>query len=263
MKKLASARELDVFQPATLKDGAAAARIAAARPEALVVAAYGRILPQAVLDLAPLGALNIHASLLPRWRGAAPIQHALLAGDRETGVSIMKMEAGLDTGPVLAQRALPIGADDDAGTLHDRLAALGAGLIVTSLAEVAAGRARFVPQSAEGVTYAPKIDKRDALLDWARSALELERQVRALRPSPGARASLRGEPLKIWRARAAEGRGTPGTVLAAGAGCLRIACGEAALDITELQRAGSRRLSAAEFLRGFPLAPGEQLAVPR
>jgi methionyl-tRNA formyltransferase len=259
VKRLAIESGLEVFQPATLKDPAALARIAEARPEALVVAAYGLVLPQSVLVVAPHGALNIHASLLPRWRGAAPIQRALLAGDPETGISIVRMDAGLDTGPVLARRSLAIARDDDAGTLHDKLAALGAELIVATLADLAGGRARAEPQPEIGATYAAKLGKDEAILDWTRSAAELERQVRAFCPAPGAVTSLRGEPLKVFRARLAAGSGKPGTVLAAGAPGLRVACGEGALELTELQRAGGRRLDAAALLRGLAVAPGERL----
>ena len=252
MKRLAVERGLPVFEPETLKD---IERIAAARPEALVVAAYGRILPQRLLDIAPRGALNIHASLLPRWRGAAPIQRALLAGDRASGVSIMQMDAGLDTGPVLAQHRIGIAEDEDAGTLHDKLAALGAEAIVAALADLEAGRARAIPQPESGVTYAPKIDKRETRLDWSRPALELERAVRAFRPVPGAITMLDGEVVKIWKATVVAASGAPGAILEAGEKML-VACGEQALAIAELQRAGGRRLSAQEFLRGHPLARG-------
>ena len=248
-------RKLAVFQPQTLTSPEALERLRDARPSALVVAAYGLLLPQPILDLAPLGAINIHASLLPRWRGAAPIQRALLAGDRETGVSIMQMDAGLDTGPVLAQRRMPVAATDDTGTLHDRLAALGAEAIVEALGELEAGRLRPVAQLREGVTYAPKLDKREGLVDWTRSAAELERMVRAFRPAPGAFTLLDKEPLKLWRARVVQGRGAPGTLLRADV-ILTVACGDAALEIGELQRAGGRRMAAAEFLRGRGLAPG-------
>jgi methionyl-tRNA formyltransferase len=217
----------------------------------LVVAAYGLILPQSLLDIPRLGALNIHASLLPRWRGAAPIQRALLAGDAQSGITIMQMDAGLDTGPVLAQRAVAISPEEDAASLHDKLAALGAEMIVDALADIAAGRARAVPQAADGVTYAPKIGKRETVLDWARPALELERAVRAFHP---ASTSLEGEAVRIWRARVAPGAGAPGTVLQATP--LVIACGMEALAIEELQRAGGKRLRAADFLRGRPLQPG-------
>ena len=258
VKRLAVQRTLPVFQPRTLNSPEALERLRAARPGALVAAAYGLLLPQPILDLAVLGAINIHASLLPRWRGAAPIQRTLLAGDRETGVSIMQMDAGLDTGPVLAQRRMPVAATDDAGTLHDKLAALGAEAIVEVLGELEAGRLRPVAQPREGVTYAPKLDKREGLVDWTRSAAELERVVRAFRPAPGAFTLLDQEPLKLWRARVVQGRGAPGTLLRADE-ILTVACGEAALEIEELQRPGGRRMAAAEFLRGRALAPGTRL----
>ena len=247
-----------MFQPETLKSAPALARLKAARPDALVVAAYGLLLPQAVLDLAPHGAFNIHASLLPRWRGAAPIQRALLAGDRESGISIMRMDAGLDTGPVLSRQAVAIADGEDAGTLHDKLASLGAEQIVAALAEVQAGSARATPQPSEGVTYAAKIDKRETRLHWKRSAAELERAVRAFRPSPGATTRLAGEQLKVWRARVVPGRGAPGALLDA-AEALVVACGEGALAIEELQRPGGRRMPTAEFVRGHTFAPGARL----
>ena len=263
MKKLALERGLEVFQPASLKDDSAIARIASARPEILVVAAYGLILPPGALSVAPLGALNIHASLLPRWRGAAPIQRALLAGDRETGITIMQMDAGLDTGPMLARHPVAIADDDDARSLHDRLAALGARAIVLALSDVAAGRASPVPQPEAGVSYARKIGKDDAEIDWSRPNTETERQVRALRPVPGARTHMLAEPVKVWRAHCAQGTGMPGTVLEAGAGGVKIACGKDALTITELQRAGATRLGAAEFLRGFPIQAGARFGSAR
>jgi len=210
------------------------------------------MLPPAVLALPERGCINVHASLLPRWRGAAPIQRALLAGDPQTGISIMQMDAGLDTGPVLGQAATDITAQDDAGTLHDRLAELGAGLIVEVLADVAGGRGRAVPQPQAGVTYARKIDKRETWLDWTRPAAELERAVRAFRPAPGAATRLDGEPIKIWRARVVDQRLLPG----APSGDLVVGCGTGALQILELQRAGGKRLAAADFLRGHPLQPG-------
>jgi len=262
VKRLAQRLGLDVYQPQSLRDPAHAARLAAARPELLVVAAYGLILPQAVLDCAPQGALNIHASLLPRWRGAAPIQRAILAGDRETGITIMKMDAGLDTGPTLSQRAVPIGERDDAGTLHDKLAILGAQMIVAAVGAVAAGTARFTPQPSEGVTYARKIEKRDSALDWSRPAMDIARVVRAMRPLPGATTTFEGETLKVWRAQPIEAIGAPGEILAADAHGIVVACGEGALAISELQRAGGKRLTAAEFLRGRPLARGARLGAP-
>jgi methionyl-tRNA formyltransferase len=257
VKRLALARGLDVLQPVHLRSPDVARRLAAAQPEAFVVAAYGLLLPPQVLDLAPFGAWNIHASLLPRWRGAAPIQRALLAGDRETGISIMRMDPGLDTGPVLAQHRLPVADDDDAGTLHDKLAALGAQAIVAALAELQAGRARAIEQPEVGVTHARKIDRKDTILNWSLPAAELERAVRAFRPSPGAATLLQGEAIKIWRAAIVAGQGKAGTVLAAG-DALVVACGDGALAITELQRAGGTRLAVADFLRGRALSPGVQ-----
>ncbi len=259
VKELALARGLEILQPATLRDESTRARVAAARPAVLVVAAYGLLLPQWALEVAPWGALNIHASLLPRWRGAAPIQRALLAGDRETGITIMRMDAGLDTGPTLAQERVAISSDDDAQTLHDRLAALGARMIVAALEDAAAGRGRAVPQPAAGVTYARKIEKREAAIDWRRPAAEIERAVRALRPAPGAVAQLRGEPVKIWRAQVRAGHGDAGSVLAADDAGVLVACGDQALLATELQRAGGKRLGAAQFLRGCAIARGERL----
>jgi methionyl-tRNA formyltransferase len=263
VKTLARARGLEIFQPATLKEQSALDRLAAARPEVLVVAAYGLLLPPRALEIAPHGALNIHASLLPRWRGAAPIQRALLAGDRETGITIMKMDAGLDTGPVIALRPVAIADDDDAQTLHDKLAALGAEAIVAALAELAAGRAKSVPQPQAGVTYARKIGKDEAELDWSRPCADLERTVRALRPAPGARSWLRGGTIKLWRAACVAQQGVPGSVLESGPAGVLVACGEGALRVTELQRAGGTRLAAAEFLRGFPISRGERLGAAR
>jgi methionyl-tRNA formyltransferase len=224
----------------------------------MVVAAYGLILPQPVLELSRYGAVNIHASLLPRWRGATPIQRALLAGDRDTGISIMQMDAGLDTGPVLMQEKIPILEDDTMGTLHDRLAELGAKLIVQALDALEAGRVNATPQPAEGVTYAAKLDGREARVDWRESAVSLNRRVRALNPSPGADARVRGVELKIWRCVTAAGQGKPGEVLSVGPRGLCVACGEGILVATELQRSGGKRLPAAEFLRGFPLSAGER-----
>jgi len=258
VKQAAQRRGVPVLQPPALKEAAAQTRLAELAPDALVVAAYGLLLPKAVLDIPRLGALNIHASLLPRWRGAAPIERALLAGDPVTGVCIMQMDAGLDTGPVLLREALPITAEDTAGTLHDKLATLGARLLVAALDGLASGTLRPTPQPSEGVTYAAKIEKRETRLDWSRSASEAERQVRAFNPAPGAAARVRGAELKIWRAAVVAARGAPGEVIAAGADGINVACGDGALRLEELQRAGGRRLPAAAFLRGFPLAPGDR-----
>lgn len=255
VKRLALERGIAVFQPSTLKDAAAQERIVATGAEVMVVAAYGLILPQAVLDLPYLGCVNIHASLLPRWRGAAPIQRALLAGDSETGVCIMQMEAGLDSGPVLLREAVPIGAEDTAGSLHDRLAELAARLIVAALARLPlAGQ----PQPEEGVTYAHKIGKGDALIDWSVSAAELDRQVRAFNPVPGAQASLGGEAVKVWRAAAVAGNGEIGRILRVDRDSIVVACGAGALVVAELQKAGGRRLPVRQFLAGNPLAAGDR-----
>ncbi len=262
VKRLALQQEIEVFQPTTLKDRASLCRIVSAGPELLVVAAYGLILPQAMLNCVPLGALNVHASLLPRWRGAAPIQRAILAGDRESGITIMKMDAGLDTGPILAQSAILITEDDDAGTLHERLAALGAKMIVSALAAVESGRARFTPQSTADVTYAHKIDKSELTVDWSRPAQELARAIRAFRPSPGASSTLEDAGIKIWEAHVAQGSGEPGRALAASPHGIVIGCGQGSLVVTQLQRAGGRRLSAEEFLRGHAIVPGTRFGKP-
>jgi methionyl-tRNA formyltransferase len=255
VKRLASARGIEVLQPPTLRHPEEIERVRAARPDALVVAAYGLLLPQSLLEAGQLGAFNIHASLLPRWRGAAPIQRALLAGDSESGISIMQMDAGLDTGPVLRQARTAIHGDDDAGSLHDRLAAIGAELIVEALAEIESGLAVATAQPKLGITYAKKVDKLETRLDWTQPAANLERAIRAFRPAPGASTSARGAEFKIWRARVVGGRGlAPGEV---GDG-LVVGCGEDALEIIELQRAGGKRLGAADFLRGHSLPPGER-----
>jgi methionyl-tRNA formyltransferase len=258
VKALAQASGLQIFQPDSLRPPEVAERLRAARADAMVVAAYGLLLPPAVLEAAAHGAINIHASLLPRWRGAAPIQRALLAGDRETGVSIMRMDAGLDTGPVFAQRALTIDADDDSGALHDKLAELGAQTLLEVLARIAGGHAQARTQPASGATYARKIEKGETWLRWEHPAVELERAVRAFRPSPGALARLGADPVKIWRARVVDGAGAAGTVLNTGE-ALHIACGSGALAIDELQPASGRRMSAGEFLRGRRIAPGTRL----
>jgi methionyl-tRNA formyltransferase len=249
IKQLAEARGLPTQQPAKLDDAAVDA-IAAARPEAIVVAAYGLILPPALLGLPPRGCLNVHASLLPRWRGAAPIERALLAGDRETGITIMEMDAGLDTGPVLLQEALPISPEDTAGTLRAKLAALGARLIVNALASPTTPEA----QDEGRATYAHRIHKEEAEIDWRRPAQEIERQVRAFNPTPGAQTHLQGHVLKIWRARVeCDVVARAGAVCAAEPDGILVACGRDALRVTELQRAGARRLSAKEFLAGYKM----------
>ncbi|MBI2961249.1 MAG: methionyl-tRNA formyltransferase [Betaproteobacteria bacterium] len=258
VKQIAQANGIPVLQPATLKDTQVQNRLRESGADLMVVAAYGLILPQAVLDIPRLGALNIHASLLPRWRGAAPIARAVLAGDRETGISIMKMDAGLDTGPVLLQRAIPIRDEDDAASLEARLADLGAGLIVEALDLFEKGMLSPDPQPAQGVTYAAKLEKGEARLAWGRPATELWRSIRAFNPFPGAQTSCAGEEIKIWRAALADARGAPGEIIAVGNHGILVACGEGGIRLLELQRAGAKRLAAAEFLRGRRLRPGER-----
>lgn len=259
VKQLALAAGIEVFQPLTLKDAAAQARVRAAGADVMVVAAYGLILPQAVLDMPPLGCVNIHASLLPRWRGAAPIQRAILAGDAETGVCIMQMEAGLDTGPVLLSEAVPIAADDTSATLHDKLAALGARLVVDALARLPLPAQ---PQSEAGLTYAAKIEKAEAVLDWRLPAAVLARCIRAFNPFPGAFSSLDGNQLKVWRAEVTAERGEPGVVLAVDKCGIVVACGEGALRLTELQKAGGKRLPVQQFLAGTPVSSDGRFALP-
>ena len=232
-------------------------RFAALGLDAAVVVAYGQILPGTALAAPRLGCLNLHASLLPRWRGAAPIQRAVMAGDAETGACAMVMEAGLDTGPVLDCVRTRIGPEDTAGTLHDRLATLGALLMVDALAGLAAGRLTPAPQPAEGVTYAAKIDKAEARIDWTRPAAELDRHVRGLSPFPGAWCEIEGERVKILMTRPEAGSGAPGEVLD---GRLLVACGMGALRLVTLQRAGRAARPAEEVLRGFAVAQGTRLA---
>ncbi|MCK9282981.1 MAG: methionyl-tRNA formyltransferase [Rhodocyclaceae bacterium] len=254
VKRVALAHGIPLHQPERLKDPTTHRPIADAAADVMVVAAYGLILPQAVLDLPRHGCLNIHASLLPRWRGAAPIQRAIEAGDVETGITIMQMEAGLDTGPMLLREALPI-ADDTAASLHDKLAAQGARLIAEALERLTELVAE--PQPAAGVTYAQKIDKSEARIDWRLPALQLERRIRAFNPFPGAVAEFRQQLVKIWRAVPAPGCGRPGAVLAVDNDGILVACGDGALRLVTLQKPGSRSLSAADFLRGFAIAAGD------
>lgn len=259
VKRLALARGLKVEQPQTLKTPDAATALRTTGAEAMIVAAYGLILPQLVLDAFPRGCLNVHASLLPRWRGAAPIQRAILAGDAVTGISVMQMEAGLDTGPVLTQVALGIAADETAGSLHDRLAELGGRAIVDALGAVATGTLRPTPQDDSRAVYAPKIGRQEAAVRWSESAEVIERQVRAFDPVPGAHARFNGEPVKIWRARRvfAANPGAPGQVLAADDQGIAVACGGGtALALTMLQRPGGKRLPVGDFLHGHGVAVG-------
>jgi methionyl-tRNA formyltransferase len=251
-----------VMTPKGFKSEAARAEFAAMKVDAAIVVAYGVILPQAVLDMPRLGCFNLHASLLPRWRGAAPIQRAIMAGDCETGVQIMRMEAGLDTGPVAMTRKVAIRDDDTAGTLHDRLAEAGAELLRAFVAALEAGRVTLTPQSAEGVTYAEKITPAEARIDWARPADEVDRRIRGLSPFPGAWFEADGgkgpERVKALLSRVSEGSAAPGTVLSAD-DRLTIACGEGAVELLTLQRAGKTAQAAGAVLRGFALTAGARL----
>ena len=257
VKQVAVKAGIEVFQPQSLKrDADAVEKLRATPHDAMVVAAYGLILPQSVLDIPPLGCLNIHGSLLPRWRGAAPVQRAIEAGDHETGVCIMRMEAGLDTGPVLLRRALPITPAHTAGSLTTALAALGADLMVEALREIASLPA--VTQDHDGATYAAKIEKAEAALDLRLDAHILARKIRAYDPFPGATATHAGQNVKFWRASAVATQSqAPGTVVSADEHGVLVACGgDTGLLVTELQRPGAKRLPAREFLQGFALAPG-------
>lgn len=259
VKQFALARGLPLAQPESLRDPGARARIEAAGVQAMIVAAYGLLLPPEVLAIPPLGCINIHASLLPRWRGAAPIQRALLAGDAMTGITLMQMDAGLDTGPILSQHRLDIDARETAKSLHDRLATLGARAIVELLPRLAAGKVTAVPQDAALATYAAKIDKAEAKIDWTLPAEAIDRRIRAFDPFPGAQAELAGAPFKIWCAQPAPGAGAPGEVLAVNGHGVRVACGKGALDLVEVQKAGGRRMPIAAFLAGHPLQVGMRL----
>ena len=269
VKQFALAHGISVAQPRSLRlDGkfpedaeAAQAAILEARADAMVVAAYGLILPQWVLDAPAKGCLNIHASLLPRWRGAAPIHRAIEAGDAETGVTIMQMDAGLDTGDMLLRETQVISSHDTTGSLHDKLADLGGRLIVEALEMLACGGLSGQPQPEAGVTYAHKIEKAEAAIDWSASAELIARRVRAFNPAPGAQAVLGGEGIKLWGAQQAhcEGQtaGVPGEVLAVDAQGIHVQTGEGVLCLTELQRSGGKRLPVADFLRGFVVLPGQ------
>lgn len=268
VKQFALDHGLALAQPRSLRlDGkypedAAAARetLVAAQADAMVVAAYGLILPQWVLDVPARGCFNIHASLLPRWRGAAPIHRAIEAGDAQTGVTIMQMDAGLDTGAMLLAQAIPIEAGDTTGSLHDRLAELGAQLMLQVLVQAVHGRLQPVAQAAQGVTYAHKIEKHEAAIDWTQPAAVIAQRIRAFNPFPGATAVLNGETLKIWLADVAPG--VPpvskefGSILAVATAGIEVVAMKSIVNITQLQRPGGKRLGVAEFLRGFDVQPG-------
>lgn len=268
VKQCALEHGIPVAQPRSLRlegkypDDAATAREAllAAQADVMVVAAYGLILPQWVLDLPQQGCLNIHASLLPRWRGAAPIHRAIEAGDAETGVTIMQMDAGLDTGDMLLMERLAIAPTDTTATLHDRLATLGGRMIVEALELAACGGLKAVPQPAEGVTYAHKIEKAESTIDWSQSATVIGQRIRAFDPFPGASTECAGETIKVWRCEIDSNKSNTdkrqGQILSVGGDGVTVACGEGTLRLTTLQRAGGKRLAAADFLRGFDLQPG-------
>ena len=264
VKQLALERGLPVQQPLTLRDAAARAALASLEPDLIVVAAYGLLLPQTVLDMPRLGCVNVHASLLPRWRGAAPIQRAIEHGDLRTGVCLMQMDAGLDTGAVLARRCCDIGKRDTAGDLHDRLAALGASLLAESLPAIEAQSLVAQPQPGDGVTYAARLDKREAWIDWNEDAGQIERRVRAFNPWPVACTSLNGERLRIWRASVDTGvDGTaPGTLTRADRDALVVACGRDALRLEEVQFPGGRRLAAGDAVNGGRFNVGTLLETP-
>jgi len=263
VKELAARLGLPVLQPERARDEKFVQELRKLQPDLIAVAAYGQILPPAILELPRLGCLNVHTSLLPKFRGASPIQSALLHDQSETGVTIMKMDAGLDTGDILTQQATPIAPSDDAQTLHDRLANLGAELLVQTIIDFAAGKIKPRSQPAEGVSYAPKITKQDGCLDWTRPARTLWNRIRAFTPWPGAFTYLPAQPnpqlLKIWQAEVVEQSGSqPGEILQADKSGIVVACGRGALRILKLQLEGGRRLTAPEFLAGHELKPGQR-----
>jgi methionyl-tRNA formyltransferase len=263
VKELALELQLPVLQPERARSEDFIGQLQALRPELIAVTAYGQILPQAILDIPRLGCLNVHTSLLPKYRGAAPIQWAVINGEIETGVTIMKMDAGLDTGAILTQERTLIGPEGTAETLGERLGKMGAELLVRTILDYAAGKAQPRPQPAEGVSYAPKINKQDGQVDWSQPAGAIWNRVRGLAPWPGAFTYLPGQPprhlLKVWQAEVAPGSGSPGEILHSDKTGLVVACGVGALRLLVLQREGGRRLSAQEFLKGHALKPGQRL----
>jgi methionyl-tRNA formyltransferase len=265
VKSLALKLNLPVLQPARARDEQFIAELRGLKPDLIVVAAYGHILPQTILDLPEFGCLNVHTSLLPKYRGAAPIQWAIAGGETETGVTVMKMDAGLDTGPIISQWRTPILPEDNSSTLHDRLARLGAELLIETIPDFVAGKIQPKPQPAEGVSHAPKIKKEDGRIDWNLPAKTIWNRLRAFTPWPGAFTFLAGEPklsrpagLKIWRAETVGQSGSTGEILSADKTGIVVGCGENALRILELQRDGGRRLNAAEFLAGHALKAGDK-----
>jgi methionyl-tRNA formyltransferase len=255
VKQCAVRHGLPVEQPATLREPAAVERLQRWSPDVMIVAAYGLLLPQSILQTPRLGCINIHASLLPRWRGAAPIQRAIAAGDAQSGVTIMQMEPGLDTGPMLLTRAVPIEARETAASLHDRLATLGADALLDALEEVAQGTAQPRPQPADGVTYATKLRKEEAAIDWSQPAAQIDRQIRAFDPWPVAETRLHGQQLRVWQALPVDSTMSraPGEVLATGAAGIDVSTGKGVLRLTRVQSAGRKAMSAAEFLKAHRL----------
>lgn len=260
VKQVAVEAGLEVEQPASLKNLDVQERYSRVPAEAWVVAAYGLMLPPLILRSPRLGCINVHASLLPRWRGAAPIQRAIMAGDRVTGVSIMQMDEGLDTGPVFLQRSIAITDTDTGASVHDRLAHVAAQALLEVLDGLSNGTIAAEPQSTIGVAYAAKLTPRDSKIDWSCSAESVAQMIHALDPAPGAVTLFRGQPVKLWRAvvQDSAGAAAPGTIVHVSSSAFHVACGQGILSVTELQRAGGKRLSAAEFLRGYTLQVGEQ-----
>lgn len=255
VKQCALKYQLPVEQPQTLKDPAAVERLAQWSADLMVVVAYGLLLPKTVLDTPRLGCVNIHASLLPRWRGAAPIQRAIQAGDSQSGVTIMQMDAGLDTGPMLLERVTPIDAHETAASLHDRLATLGAEAVIEAIEAIAAGKSTPREQPKEGATYAAKIKKEEALIDWSKSAVEIDRHVRAFNPWPIAETRWNGQQLRVWEATplATQSSAAPGTVVATSGTGIEVATGKGTLQLTRVQAAGRKAMSAADFLKAHRL----------
>lgn len=256
VKQLALDLGIPVLQPQTLKHPVIQSQLKTFKADVMIVAAYGLLLPEEVLEIPRLGCLNIHASLLPRWRGAAPIQRAIEAGDTETGISIMQMDVGLDTGDILLMEDLAIEKDETAHSLHDKLANLGSELIVYALKRLENGQLTATPQPSKGVTYAAKIVKEEAKIDWKEPAKIIERKVRAFNPFPGAHTQWAEGPLKIWNVAVTDGKGKPGTVISKSETSITIACGEGAVELLTVQQAGGKRLSAQTFLVGHPVEEG-------
>lgn len=260
-KQLAQQHNLPLLQPHSLKEAGIEAQLRAVAPDVMIVAAYGLILPATLLSIPRYGCINIHASLLPRWRGAAPIQRAILAGDQVTGITIMQMDCGLDTGDILSQHPLPIAPDDTAATLHDKLAILGGASIVATLRDLIDGKMAATPQTNEGASYAAKISKAEASIDWTLDALHIERSIRAFNPYPGAFSELAGHPVKIWQASMIDpssSSGEPGEILRTAGDGIIVACGCGSLRIEILQPAGGKKLTAAQYMAGHAVSAGNR-----